>query len=67
MIKRFWKRKKIYPGKQDICKICGLPKEWELHTAHDRESSLLDSQFYRQLRTRSTLILKGLVVSYRKL
>ena len=29
----------------DICKSCGLPKRWEIHTAHDCESSLdkLDS------------------------
>ena len=41
MIKRSWKKKKKnYPGKQDICKICGPPKEWELHTGHDREISL---------------------------
>ena len=41
-MKRSWKKKKkIYPGKRDICKTCGSPKEWELQNAHDRESSLL--------------------------
>ena len=37
MIKRSWEKKKnLYPGKHNICKICGLPKEWKLQTAHDQ-------------------------------
>ena len=27
---------------------CGPPKEWELHTAHDRESGLYVSKFFHQ-------------------
>ena len=37
-------KKYFYPGKRDISKTCGPPKEWELETAHDRESSLLSTR-----------------------
>ena len=37
------KTKYFYPGKHDICKTCGPPKQWKLHTAHDHESSLFTS------------------------